>query len=226
MKRKLIKQGGGGGTTIYLPKQWVEKKNLKAGDEIVINEQDGQLLISSSTKNIKKETVFEVKGEYKKNIRLIIKQLYRQGYERITFKYQSEKQYRIIESIVEDEYLGVEVTDKKKNQCTVESIIEAKEEKFEIFLRKMFQIIQHTMTSIRERSNEVSKLTRRLSAYQNFGKMVVANKRKDLIGYEYYSLLSYLLNIQADLAKLDSELKLNKAQKRINFHSLLKLNLL
>ena len=208
MKRKLIKQGGGGGITVYLPSKWIERHGLKAGEEVDIEEGNNELIISTNIKKTKKEIVLKINDEYIKNLRYLLKQIYRQGNERIVLKYSSEKQFKLIESVIQEEFIGLEIIDYQKNQCVIESLVEVREEKYEVFLRKMFQIINHTIEIIPEskESNEIKKLTNRASAYQNFGKLVVSNLRKGLIDYEHYSLLSYLLNIQADLAKLNSQI--------------------
>ena len=208
MKRKLIKQGGGGGVTVYLPSKWIEKQRLKAGEEVDIEEGNNELIISTNIKKTKKEIVLKINDEYIKNLRYLLKQIYRQGNERIVLKYSSHKQFKQIESVIQEEFIGLEIIDHHKTQCVIESLVEVRKEKYEVFLRKMFQIINHTIEIIPEQgeSNEIRKLTNKLSAYQNFGKLVVSNLRKGLIDYEHYSLLSYLLNIQADLAKLNSQI--------------------
>ena len=43
MKRKLIKQGGGGGLTIYLPKKWIDENKLEQSNEIEITTIDNTL---------------------------------------------------------------------------------------------------------------------------------------------------------------------------------------
>ena len=47
MRRKIIKQGLGG-YTVSLPISWVREQGLKARDDILIEEQKGNLIISAS----------------------------------------------------------------------------------------------------------------------------------------------------------------------------------
>ncbi len=60
MKRTLIPQGKGG-LTIYLPKPWLDKKNLKAGDSIEVEEINTELLIKGTAKTAKKIELFITK---------------------------------------------------------------------------------------------------------------------------------------------------------------------
>lgn len=224
MRRKLIRQGGGGGITVYLPRKWIERQKLQAGNEVEVEEEDNLLKISSTGAKKPKEIYFELKEEYGKNILYVLKQFYRQGYEKIILRYSSEEQYKSIKTIVEKDFLGLEIIEKKDNKCVIESIAEAKEEKYEIFLRKMFQIISLAIEIITEEGNsdELKDLANKMNAYQNFGKMVVANLRKGLTDYDHYSLLSYLNNLLADFQKLKSELVSKKIKLSKNNLILLK----
>ena len=75
MKRKLIKQGGGG-YTIYLPKKWVDKKGLKEGNQVDVQETETSLIIGSPVKG-KKEISIEITEENRTNIRNILTHIYR-----------------------------------------------------------------------------------------------------------------------------------------------------
>ena len=55
MRRKLVKQGVNA-LTVTLPAKWIEKKGLKAGDEIDVVEEENKIEIYSDTlKEVKKK---------------------------------------------------------------------------------------------------------------------------------------------------------------------------
>ena len=91
MKRKLIKQGGGG-YTIYLPKKWVDGRGLKAGYEIELTEQGAGLFLGKGA------GTEELRGVQADITRLdkdsIFKQLvamYESGFDEIRFTFQKDE---------------------------------------------------------------------------------------------------------------------------------------
>ncbi len=136
MKRRLIKQGGGG-YTVYLPKKWLDERNLKAGDEIDVDETDNALVLRTDAK-IKKDTILALTDEPHYLIYLKLTHLYRMGFDKIivTFKNPS---FRVeVQRIVADYLLGFEITEKQKNSCTLENVAEPADEKFNALLRRIF----------------------------------------------------------------------------------------
>jgi len=61
MKRKIIKQGHNT-LTMTLPSEWVKKLNLKAGDEIDLNEKGGSLMVNGKQNNENKSTTIDITG--------------------------------------------------------------------------------------------------------------------------------------------------------------------
>lgn len=158
MNRKLIKQGGGG-YTIYLPKKWVDKKELKAGDQIDIIETETSLIIGGTPQG-KKETIIDLSEE--KNlfiIKMLLTHLYRNGFDIITINGVDKKQLDEIQKITKDLLLGFEVTENYTDSCKIENISEPTEQKYEIILKRTFFIIKETMSIIKtdfENNNFVS----------------------------------------------------------------------
>jgi phosphate uptake regulator len=142
MNRKLIKQGGGG-FTVYLPKKWVDKKGLKPGDQISINETGTALTIDSSVKE-KKEITIEITDENKKDLNNIITHLYRRGFDSITIKNIDETLLDKIKESTTHLLLGFEITETSKDSCKIENISEPTGEKYEVLLRRIFLIIKET----------------------------------------------------------------------------------
>ena len=96
-------------------------------------------------------------------------------------------------------------------------IVETNEEKFKIFLRKMFLLIKDSLNSLNSKDTKSIHYNYfKLYAYQNYGKRYIYSKKAELSGYDYYSLLSYLLNIHSDIDKFASSIKKYKLNNKMN----------
>nr|MCK4929756.1 hypothetical protein [Nanoarchaeota archaeon] len=142
MKRKLIKQGGGG-FTVYLPKKWADKKGLKPGDQIDIKETGTALTIDTAVKE-KKETTIEITEENKKDLKILLTHLYRRGFDTITIRNIDESLLNIVKEVTTKILLGFEITEKDENKCKIENISEPTEEKYDVMVRRIFLIIKET----------------------------------------------------------------------------------
>jgi len=142
VNRKLIKQGGGG-FTVYLPKKWVDTKDLKPGDQINIKETGTALTIDSSVKE-KKEISIEITDENKKDLNNTITHLYRRGFDSIIIKNIDENLLNKIKETITHLLLGFEMTETGKESCKIENISEPTGEKYEVMLRRIFLIIKET----------------------------------------------------------------------------------
>ena len=99
MRRKLIKQGNDA-LTITIPAKWLKNKSLKSGDEVEINEQEQDLLISGTgeaelkTKQIFLETVSA------NHLRSLISSAYKAGYDQINIKSKEQLKLSLINEII------------------------------------------------------------------------------------------------------------------------------
>src|SRR3989344_3213686 len=143
-ERKLIKQGGGG-LTIYLPKKWVDKKGLKEGDSIKVEESDGYLVIEGNTK-IKNEIIIEINNSNQEDLRHLLTHAYRRGFSKIIIKNErTEKIVKEVKKIVNNVLLGFEITKIENNELLIENISEPSEEKYEVMMQKVFLVISETI---------------------------------------------------------------------------------
>ncbi len=112
MRRKLVKQGAATYTT-SLPKDWVERFNLKSGDEIDIEESGMQLILSSIQKQKKYETLsYDLSKVPESLIHELLVSLYKSGVRDMDFKgVSSEKMIsakEVINNTIGFEILGME----------------------------------------------------------------------------------------------------------------------
>lgn len=160
MKRKLIKQGIGA-LTITLPKEWISKYNLKAGDEIEMEEIEKNLLLRTEGKRgILRKITIDIDNLNQVLIWRYLTSAYRLGYDEITLKFSNiEKNYdiklsslivlekkakmstlEVIQDIV-NRFVGLEIIDHEKNYCVIKDLGETSEKDFEITLRRIFLLL-------------------------------------------------------------------------------------
>ncbi|MFC1728093.1 AbrB/MazE/SpoVT family DNA-binding domain-containing protein [Nanoarchaeota archaeon] len=151
--RKLIKFGNSS-SVVSLPKSWVDKNNLKKGDLVTLDEQEGNLLLTPKfidSERKPEEIELCLDGLDRTSIMYLIRSVYRKGYDviRITFNNQTCPHYREgknnrVVSVIHEEVnrlTGVEITGQKENSCIVRSITEPSPKEFEIVLRRLFLLL-------------------------------------------------------------------------------------
>ncbi len=176
MKRKLIRQGGGGGLTIYVPKKWIDKIGLKAGDEVEVDEEHNKLIIDSKKKKQKQEIVIDIPIAEKSLISRFIANLYRQGYDKITIRFENKNVIKTVKKIVETAIIGFDVRSRSDKEYVIESITEPSIDNFNNIINKEFFILKEIMRILekniikrnKQEFREVEELVRSVHKYANF----------------------------------------------------------
>ncbi|RJQ17101.1 hypothetical protein C4573_03535 [Candidatus Woesearchaeota archaeon] len=195
MKRKLIKQGMSG-FTIYLPKKWIDRKGLKAGDEISIEESQTGLIIDATLKE-KKQITIEITEENKHDLKNILTHAYRAGFDTIILKgLITENQIKL------PLLLGFEITEKENQKITLESISEPEENKYDVLLKRTFFIIKETQkitindlqTGLKN-FKQIEELTLQSDRYVLFCRRSIQKElaKQQMLNWE---LLTFLMHIQ------------------------------
>ncbi|MDD5193242.1 MAG: AbrB/MazE/SpoVT family DNA-binding domain-containing protein [Candidatus Nanoarchaeia archaeon] len=211
MERKLIKQGGGG-YTIYLPKKWVEKKNLKQGDFVKISETDNELIIGSDIKG-EKDLTIDITKENEKNLKNILTHAYRKGFNKI--KINSAKDYLIneIKKITNELLLGFEITEKTDEYCIIENISEPHEDKYEVILKKVFLIIkenQELMKDLKINFEEISEMKNNSDKFILFCRRLLIKEKYQkniILEWEFLTFLMHISHAYYYLCKYAYENK-------------------
>ncbi len=217
MKRTLIAQGKGG-LTIYLPKNWLDTKGLKAGQEVEVEEVNTELLVKSSVKTSKIiELVITKENEH--DVLTLLTHAYRKGYDLI--KVKSTSSALPIEQLKEakEKMLGFEITEKTSHQCTLENISEPTEQKYTALVRRILLIIKESLVQLKE---NYSKGTYRLEEFKTlreeqdrfilFCKRTIVKEKYEhdpLIEWEF---LTFLTHIQHTIYYLYEYLAKNKVK--------------
>ncbi len=148
MERKLIRQGKGG-LTIYLPKKWIDKKNLTESDTVNV-EEDEENLIVGSKKNKKQEIEIDINEENRKDLKPLLTHLYREGFSKIVVKNTDKNSLKIIKELVKNLLMGFEIVSASKDACVLENISEPTENRYDAMIRKVFLSITETQEFIRD----------------------------------------------------------------------------
>ena len=213
MKRKLILQGKTG-LTIYLPKKWADRNELKPGEDIEITEVDRDLIIScnpisSKTKII--ELKLEIGRDSKQRILLI--NAYRSGFDKIKISYNGKQED--LNKIVNNTMLGFEIFKIRENEYSIESVAEPNFEDFERIIEKLFFILLEIYSNI---ETNIDDHVHNIQKYDNFLKRLLSkNVFIAKNPFAYWQFLSNLTQIARVCFHLNKRLTktLNKDEKKL-----------
>ena len=139
MKRKLVKQGVRA-LTVTLPSTYVEKNNLKAGDEINLLEVDDTITITTENRPITKEIVVDVSGLIPRLADRFLARAYQKGYDKITVKFDNPELMLAIKNKV-SELMGFEILNSGKDRLEIQVISKQLDLDFDILLRRALLIL-------------------------------------------------------------------------------------
>ncbi len=223
MKRKLVKQGAAT-LMVSLPSEWIRKQDLEKGDEVNLEEQDHELIISKGDIRSKRETRINLTNFTESSIRTAIVNAYRAGYDKVEVNFQQDKKYLIILNTLKNYLLGFEITKKDKESCIIENITEPSEEKFELLAKKILYnislLIENTEQRLRQQndSKEYESIVHTIHQYDNFCRRVLS--KKNLFGAQsnlFWSYLNLLIHGQRELYHLNRYLDKNPKIKFSSF---------
>jgi len=223
MKRKLIRQGGGKGLTVYLPKKWIDERHLGPGDEINIDELEDNLILSTAVKEEKSSVTLDIKGEHPMTIRTIIANAYRSGYDSIKVKFKNKEQRQIIEDVVSSNLLGFEVMGEKDDFLIIESVAEPSVEDFNAIFIKILQIVsvhlEFTIESLKSNSVDLAKnsdFASKTMRYDNFCRRAISKKRlTEKKSMFYWSFFATVVHVDRRIDKFNKDLSKTKPSKEV-----------
>ncbi len=222
MKRKLIKQGGSG-LTLYIPKNWLDERGLKPGDEVNVDESGDYLLVSAE---VKKENtiVLNLDGhELESDVYIpALTHVYRLGYDKIEVNSNNSKIIHAIEENVIPLLIGFEIVTKDKNLIVLENISEPSDDKFLTMLRRIFLIIDEMGEQVvckienprfKSRMPELKKQIHKLCIFckRNLTKKIHTT-HNPLV---YWEMITYLLAIGHAYHYLYEYLRKNQKKMKI-----------
>lgn len=142
MKRKIVRHGPSS-LTISIPMKWAKQKNLKAGDEINVEENEGDLKISTSVKP-KKSTINIDVSDAGVMTNRIIAATYKAGYDFVNITYKTSGELQIIQDTVYRSCHTYEIMNIENNVVRVKTISDLDPAEFNGILKKMAQVFTNS----------------------------------------------------------------------------------
>ena len=217
---------------VSLPSQWIKEHQLQKGDEIELEERRGKLEIATEAlSKEKKEVTIQITKENKQDLkRNMLTHAYRKGATKIIIKGKNKDIRKDISSTTNNVLLGFEIIEMTPEKIVIENISEPSKAKYDVMLRKTFQIIQETQDLIIsdfEKNSfkslqEINELRDQHDRFILFCRRLISKEvpRKDpLLEWE---LLTFLMHIQHKYQFLYDYVSKNKIIKNNEIISLLK----
>jgi len=202
--------------------KWVKDHAINKGDEIELVSHGKSIMImpKSFLKAIEEKSI-RIETPDEQFIRHLLNNLYRVGFDKLNVKFDTIKQFEVIQELTNTHFLGFEVTKKEKNSCVVENITEPHEEKYEVLLRRIFLIIKESLqTIIYDLKNNKYELLSflkqqygKINQFSNFCMRCLAkNSSKSDSNIEYLFVYELLI-LEAELKHMYEFLDNNKDTK-------------
>jgi len=209
METRKVYVSGGSTYVISLPKKWVNKTGLKAGDSLVVTEQGGSLLVDTSVlekeARVKKVKISQLVSS--ESLQRIIIAFYLVGYDtiKIILDRQDHLSYRKSIRKIVDYLIGVEIVEDTNETMTLEIMVDYKRMMTAQILQRMYAInrsmlldmgkaLENMDTGLAKdvivREREVDRLyflvVRQLKSaveYQQVAEKLCIENQKDCLGY-------------------------------------------
>src|SRR3972149_2914302 len=144
METRKVYISGGSTYVISLPKKWVKKASLKAGDSLVVTEQGSSLLIETSVIE-KRSSVKEIKISQmisSEALERLLIAFYLVGYDTITIKLDRKDHLPYRKSIrkIMDYLIGVEIVEDTDDAMTLEIMVDYKRMMTAQILQRIYSI--------------------------------------------------------------------------------------
>ncbi len=207
MRRKIVKHGNTS-LTVSLPIDWVNKFNLKKGDEIEISEDEDRLVLSTERKMMHEKSEKDLSDLKDHEILSIITALYRQGYDEIDLTYNNPKQTNYIQDAVNN-LLGLAIVEQTKKRCKIKDFSELKDDEFDTIMRRIFLLLIGMSEDLQEALKKKDKegLSEMYNHDTNINKFCnlcirILNKR----GYKDHKKIKLLFHLIIELENIGDEL--------------------
>ena len=136
MKRKAI-QLANQTIVVSLPAKWVREQGIKKGDEIDIEENKSQLIISSESKALTEKKIIDI-SKIEKTYKRIMGAALKAGYSEIEIKFNSYKQLKIIEDHIRFAFSTFTIANQTKDSIILKRFYKDDYENYESVLKRYF----------------------------------------------------------------------------------------
>ena len=153
MRRKII-QIANSTQLVSLPRAWALKHNIKRGDEVEVQQQGNQIIISTDKAAEHDAVELDVSGLDRSSVIYYIRSAYRCGFNTIKVKFKNStcRHYRTgktknMLSVIHREVnrlVGIDIIQQKEDFCVIKAISEPSEKDFDLLIRRVFRLMLDT----------------------------------------------------------------------------------
>lgn len=211
MKRKLVQQGTST-LMISLPNKWIKTAALQKGNEVIVQERDGNVVISPLEVSEKTTTIL-IKNNTESSIRTAIVNAYRLGYTVIHLQIENMQQVQVVKNIIQNYLMGIELVEESFPHLTLRIVSEPSQKTLELFIKKIFSntslLIKGTQRRLSEKSSfsEYKEISFKIHQYDNCCRRIIS---KNLSSYPEleaeWAFLSLMVHGQRELYLLNNHL--------------------
>lgn len=205
MRRKVVKHGSST-LTISMPSKWVKAHSIKAGDELEVLENKGQLIIRVD-KEVERPEVVELNIEDLGFLTAIkaLSALYKSGCDSILVHFNEPEKISWIETVI-PELVGFEIMSQSEHSCLIKEVSRpANDTDTEELIKRIFLLIISIADDMLKNSTQAPKIInnvvwrdKQINKFCNLCRRVL-NKRGVLIAKEV-TIVYYIVDILEKIA--------------------------
>jgi len=188
MKRKII-QIANSTYLVSLPKKWCVVHNVKKGDEIDVDENGNQIMISPEKKKVITSIEIDITDLDRTSLFYAIRALYKKGYDEIkvnfnkptAIHFRKNKILNIVTLVHEEatRLPGMEVIQQKENYCVLKAISDTSSSEFNVILKRIFGLFLDAYNDLVEgaKNNNRTQLETIKEKHDTITKFIAHNQR-------------------------------------------------
>ncbi len=197
---------------ISLPRKWCIANNIKKGDELEVEEQGSQILVSAKDEAPKVEKITIDAGEYGLFTLRSIAAIYKAGYDEVEIRFKSAENLEQLPKFLNEDLPGYEVFDHSEHRYLIKTISKEAPEEFDPALRRIFLMAvsmgQSISAVLKEPKSDIHKLNNIIAMEITINRLCnfcqrLLNKK----GYKLYKKTSFIYTIIWEIEKYCDELK-------------------
>lgn len=149
MKRSVI-QLAGKTSVISLPSKWIQKYNIKKGEELELEERGDELVIKTKQAQKGKKVTLDAKNLHERTLKWVLSGLHKSGYDEIEVLFEKKETLNTIQDTIKNLFMGFAVIDQTSKKCVLKSLSTELDEEFDAVLRRAFLVTNSLASSTLE----------------------------------------------------------------------------
>lgn len=141
VERRKVIQHGPSTHIISLPAEWVKKNNIQKGDDLVVEQNGWELLVSTNARAPELEIEQDVSKLTPYLVTRLLARDYQKGYDEIKLVHNDPEILGAIKDKVQD-LMGFEIIEQDDEMCLIQTVTRSLEIDFDNSLRKAFLIVK------------------------------------------------------------------------------------